>query len=101
MNEQIQMSRDELLSLPVSTDLATAGRAFGLGRTKAFELAKAGEFPCPVLRVGMKYRVPRSAIFEALAFDPVKAERERRVALATESAGVSDEDDDRKPQPAA
>src|SRR5690242_19877499 len=69
MNE-IQMSMEELLSLPVSNDLVTAGRAFGLGRTKAFELAKAGKFPCRVLRVGKKYRVPRSAIFEALGIDP-------------------------------
>jgi hypothetical protein len=55
--------------LPVSVDLVTAGRAFGLGRTKAFELAQAGEFPCPVLRVGKKYRVPRSGIFKALGLD--------------------------------
>jgi hypothetical protein len=75
MNEQIQMTMDELLRLPVSVDLTTAGRAFGLGRTRSFELAKANNFPCRVLRVGgepggMKYRVPRSAIFEALGIDP-------------------------------
>jgi hypothetical protein len=70
MNEQIQMSMDELLSLPVSVDLTTAGRAFGLGRTKAFELARQERFPVRVLRVGQKYRVPRSAIFEALGIDP-------------------------------
>lgn len=62
----LQMSVDELLALPVSVDLVTAGRAFGLGRTKSFELARADEFPCRVLRVGHKFRVPRSAIFEAL-----------------------------------
>jgi hypothetical protein len=85
MNEQTQMSMDELRSLPVSVDLATAGRAFGLGRTKAFELAKQDEFPCRVLRVGvgssMKYRVPRSAIFEELGIDPIAAaEREPQPA---------------------
>lgn len=73
MNEQIQMSMDELLSLPVSVDLATAGRAFGLGRTKAFELARQDRFPVRVLRVGRKYRVPRSAIFEALGIGSAKA----------------------------
>ena len=52
MNEQIQMSMDELLSLPVSVDLTTAGRAFGLGRTKAFELARQGRFPVRVLPAG-------------------------------------------------
>ncbi len=66
---QLEMTVEELLALPVSVDLVTAGRAFGLGRTKAFELAKTGEFPCRVLRVGAKYRVPRTAIFEALGID--------------------------------
>lgn len=68
---ELMMTMDELHALPVSVDLATAGRAFGVGRTKAFELAKQDKFPCRVLRVGEKYRVPRSAIFEALGIDPV------------------------------
>jgi hypothetical protein len=68
----LQMSLDELLSLPVSVDLVTAGRAFGLGRTKAYDLARAGEFPCRVIPVGgRKYRVPRAAIFEALGINSV------------------------------
>lgn len=70
---QAEMTDDELRALPVSVDLARAGRAFGLGRTKAFELAKQGRFPCRVIRVGEKYRVPRSAIFEALGINPARA----------------------------
>ena len=66
---QHKMTPAELLSLPVSVDLVTAGRAFGLGRTIAFELARRDEFPCRVIRVGMRYRVPRSAILEALGVD--------------------------------
>ena len=62
----ISMTDEELHALPVSVDLETAGRAFGMGRTKSFELAKRGEFPCRLIRVGIKYRVPRSAILEAL-----------------------------------
>ena len=50
MNERTQMSQAELLALPSAVDLTTAGRAFGIGRTKAFELARAGEFPVKVLR---------------------------------------------------
>lgn len=65
----LEMSLDELLALPVSVDLVTAGRAFGLGRTKSFELAQVGEFPCRVLKVGLRYRVPRSSILEALGID--------------------------------
>jgi hypothetical protein len=66
---EIQMTKEELLALPVSVDLVTAGRAFGLGRTKAFELARADEFPCRLIRVGIKYRAPRSAILEALGIE--------------------------------
>ena len=64
------MSLDELLSLPVSVDLTTAGRAFGIGRTKAFELARAGEFPVKVIRVGRKLRVSKAVILEALGVTP-------------------------------
>jgi len=64
------MSLDELLSLPVSVDLTTAGRAFGIGRTKSFELAQQGRFPVKVLRVGPKFRVPKAAILEALGVTP-------------------------------
>jgi hypothetical protein len=60
------MSEAELLALPSAVDLTTAGRAFGIGRTKAFELARDGEFPVKVLRVGQKFRVPKAAILEAL-----------------------------------
>jgi hypothetical protein len=62
----IELTMEELLALPVSVDLVTAGRAFGIGRTKSFELAQQDEFPCRVLKIGKKYRVPRSAIFDAL-----------------------------------
>jgi hypothetical protein len=65
----LAMSENELLALPVAVDLVTAGRAFGIGRTRAFELARTGEFPCRVLRVGQKFRVPRTAIFEALGIE--------------------------------
>jgi hypothetical protein len=70
---ELEMTLEELLALPVSVDLTTAGRAFGLGRTKSFELAQAGEFPCRTIRVGVRWRVPRSAIFEALDIDPAEA----------------------------
>jgi hypothetical protein len=66
------MTVEELLALPVSTDIVTAGRAFNMGRTKAHELARAGEFPCPVLRVGHSYRVTRSDLLRALGIDPAE-----------------------------
>jgi hypothetical protein len=69
---QPSMTLEQLLSLPVTVPLLVAGAAFGLRRTKAHELARAGEFPCKVIRVGKRYKVPRSALLEALGYaDPV------------------------------
>ncbi|MFD8117279.1 hypothetical protein [Streptomyces microflavus] len=51
------MSRGELLELPAAVDLETGNRALGLGRSKGYELAKRGQYPCKVLRVGNAYRV--------------------------------------------
>jgi hypothetical protein len=64
------MSVEELLALPVSFDLITAGRAFRIGRTKSHQLARDGEFPCPVLRVGRSYRVTRTDLLRALGIEP-------------------------------
>ena len=60
------MTRAELLALPVVVDLVTAGRALGIGRTRAFELARRGDFPVPVLRVGLTYRVPTAPLLYLL-----------------------------------
>lgn len=51
------MAKDELLALPAAVDLETANRALGLGRSKGYELAKRGQYPCRVLRLGNSYRV--------------------------------------------
>jgi predicted DNA-binding transcriptional regulator AlpA len=33
-----------------------------LGRSQAYDLAARGEFPCPVVMVGKRYRVPTSGL---------------------------------------
>lgn len=61
------MSRSELLALPAVVDLETAGRALGIGRTKAFELARAGEWPTVLLSLGPQtYRVPTEPLLRLL-----------------------------------
>jgi predicted site-specific integrase-resolvase len=60
------MSREELLALPAVVNLVTAARALGIGRTRAFELTRRGEFPVPVLRVGRTYRVPTAPLLKLL-----------------------------------
>ncbi len=68
------MSAEELQALPVSIGIVTAGRAFSIGRTKAHELARRGDFPCPVLRLGNRYRVTRADLLRALGVDPANAD---------------------------
>jgi hypothetical protein len=63
------LTTQELLDLPATVDLRTAGKAFGIGRTKAHELARSGMFPCQVLRIGNTYRVGRAAILRSLGID--------------------------------
>jgi hypothetical protein len=42
-----------------------------MGRTKAYELARQGQFPVRVLPCGStKFVVPKRAILEALGIDP-------------------------------
>ena len=56
----------EVASLPAVTDLVTAGQALGLGRTKSYELARAGQFPCPVVRTGKTWMVPTVGLLTLL-----------------------------------
>lgn len=60
----------ELLALPVAFDLDTSNRALQLGRTKGFDLARRGEYPIRVLRVGRAYRVTRADLLRALGVNP-------------------------------
>jgi hypothetical protein len=53
-----------------TVDLMTAAQALGLGRTKAYELARRNEFPCKVLRIGENYRIPTPGLLELLGVHP-------------------------------
>ncbi|MFG3423291.1 helix-turn-helix domain-containing protein [Micromonospora sp. NPDC049460] len=55
--------------LGVTTDVETAGAILGIGRTKAYELARTNEFPVRLLRVGRRYLVPVPAILKLLAIE--------------------------------
>ncbi|WP_155342084.1 hypothetical protein [Acrocarpospora corrugata] len=49
-------------------DVVTAGRLLGMGRTKAYRLAKADQFPCRVLRIGGRYMVPVRGVRALLGY---------------------------------
>ena len=57
---------ERIRALGTVTNVATAGAIFGLHRSVAYDLAKSGTFPVPVLRIGNRYRVPVAAILTAL-----------------------------------
>jgi hypothetical protein len=58
------------LRATATVDLMTAARALGLGRTKAYELARRDEFPCRVIRIGDSYRIPTPGLLELLGLSP-------------------------------
>lgn len=60
----------ELEAKATTIDVETAGRPFGMGRAKSYRLARSGEFPVPVLRVGSRYRVRTSDLVAALLGPP-------------------------------
>lgn len=60
------MTMAEVMMLPTVTDLVSAGKALGMGRTRSYELAQAGKFPCPVLRTGRTYQVPTAGLLTVL-----------------------------------
>jgi hypothetical protein len=59
----------EVLALPVTVDLVTAASAFGLGRDNAYRLAKTGELPFPVLKLGRRLVVTRNALLTVLGIE--------------------------------
>ncbi|HEX6579231.1 MAG TPA: hypothetical protein VF082_12775 [Jiangellaceae bacterium] len=63
------MTADELEALPISFDLGTACRAIDIGRTAGYALAKRGEFPVRVLRVGKQYRVTKPDLLRYLGYE--------------------------------
>lgn len=64
------LSLADLDALPAVVDVVTAGRALGLGRTKSYELARAGQFPCRLIRVGKTYLVPTAELLTLLGLTP-------------------------------
>ncbi|MDT0450179.1 helix-turn-helix domain-containing protein [Streptomyces hesseae] len=58
-----------MFDLPVAVDLRTAARALGIGSTTAYRLIRKDEFPCLVLRVGGRYRIPTNELMRALGIE--------------------------------
>ncbi len=55
-----------LAAAATTTDVATAGRALGMGRAAAYSAVRDDTFPVPVLRLGQRLRVPTAALLAVL-----------------------------------
>jgi hypothetical protein len=60
-------------ALGVTTDLRTAAGIFGMSASAAYDAARRGTFPVPLIRAGGVYRVPVAAILTALHLPPTDA----------------------------
>jgi excisionase family DNA binding protein len=65
----VKLTLDQVRELPPAIDLMTAARVLGIGRTKAYELARAGEFPVHVVRIGDLYRVSTADLLRFIRAD--------------------------------
>lgn len=58
----IPLPHDDLRPQSRTVSVEYAALALGIGRTTAFRLVRAGQFPVPTLRVGRRIVVPRAAL---------------------------------------
>ena len=56
-------------TLPPTLDIVSAARLLGIGRTTAYRLARHGQFPVPILRIGGRYKVPTAPLLTLLGVD--------------------------------
>lgn len=63
---------DEIRQWGATTDVVTAATAFGIGRNRAYELAKLGQFPVRVVKIGRTYRVVVAELLAVLMAQPDK-----------------------------
>lgn len=63
------LTGDELLALPAVIDLNTSNRALMIGRSTGYGLAKQGEYPVKVLRLGNAYRVVTADLLKLLGLE--------------------------------
>ncbi|MEW2634300.1 hypothetical protein AB0903_22325 [Streptomyces sp. NPDC048389] len=67
------LTGDELLALPAVIDLDTSNRALMIGRSTGYGLAKQGEYPVKVLRLGNAYRVVTADLLRLLGLERPQA----------------------------
>nr|WP_239589820.1 hypothetical protein [Streptomyces californicus] len=62
------------MALPPTVDLQTANRVLSIGRSTGYGLAKRGEYPCKILKLGNAYRVVTADLQRLVALDDTAKE---------------------------
>jgi predicted DNA-binding transcriptional regulator AlpA len=60
----LQLTDEQVRSLPAVVDVPTAAALLGVGRTVAYELVRTDRWPTPVLRLGKLIRIPTAPLLE-------------------------------------
>lgn len=61
---------DQVRALGMTTSLETAAAVIGIGRTLAYDLAKTGDFPVRILRLGSRTLIPVADLLTYLGEHP-------------------------------
>ena len=83
--------------LPASLSLIEAAALLGIGRTHAYNLEAAGQFPVPVLHLGRVIRVPTAPLLELLGLPTPTAAAEPRPGAAAIGTGGAHEEPPARP----
>ncbi|TVT61982.1 DNA-binding protein [Amycolatopsis rhizosphaerae] len=59
----------EIRAWPATVSVPKAGTAWGMSRNQSYNMAKRGEFPATVNRIGNRYTVVTASIIRALSGD--------------------------------
>jgi hypothetical protein len=73
MTSRGRWSPEEIRALGTTTDVATAASVLGIGRSLAYELLRADQFPAPVIRLRTRIVVPVAALLTLLHLDDGRA----------------------------
>jgi predicted DNA-binding transcriptional regulator AlpA len=60
----MQLTDEQVRSLPSVVDVPTAAAILGVGRTAAYELIRSDRWPTPVLHLGKLIRIPTAPLLE-------------------------------------
>jgi predicted DNA-binding transcriptional regulator AlpA len=65
-NSATKPDRMDLNDLPPTINIDTAAAILGCGRSLAYDLARRGEFPCRVIRLGRRYVIPTAELLRVV-----------------------------------